>query len=108
LLTQAWTEGTRTGSGTPNGATWRNRTSNQPWATEGGTFGGTPVGSTSIPVGSTAGWVEIDVTAVVREWVDRPSSNHGLLLLSRTVDAPLFTSNNGANQDYRPQLVVSY
>jgi hypothetical protein len=107
-LTQAWTEGTRSGSGNPNGASWRNRTPGQLWTTEGGSHGATPVGATAIPVGFTAGWVEIEVTAVVREWVGRVSPNNGLLVLSPTADVPMFASKEGANQGNRPQLVVSY
>ncbi|MBI5446005.1 MAG: DNRLRE domain-containing protein [Deltaproteobacteria bacterium] len=106
-LTEAWTEGTKTGSDKADGATWNKRTSSLAWTTPGGSYAPSVVGTTSAPAGFAPGWLEIDVTAVVREWVDRLSVNNGFLLLCRTSDLPYFTSRNSVNAN-RPELVVTY
>jgi Ca2+-binding RTX toxin-like protein len=67
----------------------------------------TNVASTAAPG---AGWFEIDITALVNEWLSEPASNLGLRL------RPVLTDNNfnvffssdasGENTQYRPELVL--
>ncbi len=56
------------------------------------------------------GWVEIDVTDLVRQWVSDPSTNHGLALAGtdRTGVEYAFLSMEDVHADTHPQLVVEY
>ncbi len=96
-----------------NEATWLYAAERTPWAQPGG-LGvpddreGTPVDE--VLVTQRVGWVNIDVTQAVQEWVENPESAFGLLLRA---EAPypveiLFTSREWLSVQVRPRLEITY
>jgi uncharacterized repeat protein (TIGR01451 family) len=88
-------------------ATWNNRTSTNPWASAGGDYASSSAASFVPDVSSTL--QEVNITALVQDWVDTPASNFGVLLRSET---------SGGNTDIQfgslessdpvPRLIVEY
>jgi hypothetical protein len=101
---RAWTEA---------GATWNATGAGQAWAVPGcdgigSDRDGTAVGS--VPLPAPGNWVELNITSLVRSWVNAPGTNYGLLL----------KGEGGASVEYalagldhidaalRPMLLVNY
>ncbi len=77
-----------TGSWTESGVTWITRDGVTPWLASGGDYDATVRGTANL--GSTIGtWHEIDITGLVRDWIDDVYPNYGLLLAS-----PGYTAGN--------------
>jgi hypothetical protein len=110
-VTEAWD---------PAQVTYEQRTADVPWKTPGGDFAGRNGFQASFPYGAVVRkgpWVtgtrqDYDVTAMVREWVDRTHPNHGLLL-----HADQFTDGHngdwgiiGSNEklSHEPRLNIDY
>ena len=55
-------------------------------------------------------WVELDVTSIVRRWLENPDNNRGLLLdIYSTADVAIdFPSSENADVSLRPRLVLEY
>lgn len=93
------------------------------------TWGNQPGGAydptTTVPVGAIVGtisgidasgvWVELDITQVVKNWLDDPSSNFGLRLNqtsevrdgTSTAVFPAIAAQSNPDSSLRPQLVVT-
>jgi len=74
-VTESWVEGTS--NGTPgSGATWNSRDGVTAWSTAGGTTSVLLASATPTMAETTF----MLSTVVVQEWIDTPSSNHGMLI----------------------------
>ncbi|MEM7411296.1 MAG: LamG-like jellyroll fold domain-containing protein [Myxococcota bacterium] len=97
-LRESWTEA---------GATWQTRDGSTPWANEGGTFDATP--SASFVFDGT-GPKAVDVTPLVREWLEEGQPNYGMLLQSPddtgTGDNEFDSSDE--NNGVIPELLVGF
>ncbi len=107
IINQAWT----------SDASWNERTGNssessKAWVpTRGGTFRATPAATTTLPAAfPDRNWVEFDLTALAREWVDGMTPNLGVIIRSITpaTDNIEFTSINDGESWRHPQLIVTY
>ena len=105
-LSRDWEEGTGEGvffNNNEENATWVQATNNENWATAGGDFIPTSLGTFST---DSIGWTELILDAtIVQEWVDNPSTNFGILI---TAEGPIdervrFHSKEGAASK-RPRL----
>ena len=119
FVLESWVEGTMTGTGTANGATWRTRDGSTSWSSLGGHYyADWPVpgkeeasGVSPLPGSFTQGWVTFDITPAVQHWLDNgPTSSNGML-----IRMPTTTSSDILQFDSRqsvsgtaPQLVVVY
>ena len=111
-LTQAWTEGTTTGTYNVN-ASWDfyDGTGNS-WATAGGDYNALAA-SNAVALNANSTEFTFNLSAAVVEgWINTPSSNHGMILLN---DSPAAGTNwvGIASKEYptaakRPKLVIHY
>ena len=108
-----WIEGTRSGTGTADGATWNTYDSSSSWGTGGGDHDLAATALTTI--NGAPGWYSWDATALVTGWLTAPASNNGMLLAvpsggTGSGIAATFTSSDatGASAGHRPQLNVTY
>jgi hypothetical protein len=119
FVLESWVEGTMTGTGTANGATWRTRNGSTSWSSLGGHYYADwavpgkeeASGLSPLPAGFAQGWVTFDVTAAVQYWLDNgPTSNNGMLIRMPTTsssDILQFDSRESVSGT-APQLVVVY
>jgi hypothetical protein len=90
--------------------TYNNAKSGTSWATA-GMQSGTDYASTAIDSSSSitgAGWVELDLTELVQDWVDGTYTNRGVMLRLTTGGHPRTRMADYATQSYRPKLEVNY
>jgi len=98
---------------TPN-ATWKRAASDQLWALPGASAPGEDrsaehTGTRALAQGKNR-WYELDIRQAVQDWVKRPESNQGVLLVAGgevSKGVTLASSNHGTAQ-FRPTLVISY
>ena len=96
-------------------ATWTNARSTVRWQ-EPGASGANDAGGRSggAPIWTTDAWFSFDVTSLVRNWIESPSSNHGVILRASASVPDIrydFVASNttvASQQGYRPELIVSY
>ncbi|MDA8212789.1 MAG: DNRLRE domain-containing protein [Clostridia bacterium] len=104
-VTRAWTE---------SGANWNTSDGTTAWTTPGGDFNATPETTvTGIgPLLDLSFNITFDITTMVANWVQTPSSNLGMLLKSNsetTNTVKKFTSSDDVNNpNNRPMLAVTY
>ncbi len=111
-VTRSWLEGTGRdlfADGRDMGVTWTTARPGEPWTTPGGDFRPDALARIQVPANA-VGWQRWDVTEAVREWVDAPEANHGLLL--EPEGAPWthheFRSSEWQDPSQRPRLVVQF
>lgn len=101
-IDQDWTE---------SGANWSTANGSTAWSGgAGGTYSSPAISTTNVNL-KTYGWYEWDVTALVQEWVDNVSPNHGIELVYVSINAgrwSIFASKEHADSSIRPQLVIDY
>ena len=123
-VTRGWTEGTGDdlwpgGGYVPDGATWDTYDGSGAWSSQGGDYDATTdygdgpngiVDRVTLPDGTGNGWVSLDATGAMRDWVEDGVSNQGLLLrpLSGEYTYHYFRSRNYGTAAQRPRLVVTY
>ena len=116
-LMQSWTEGTLTGTGTADGATWITRDGVTSWSAPGGyaywsiVLGNAreeATGVSPLPADFRQGWVAFDLTGMTQAWVDRKYANYGLLLRSESSSDVLEFDSRESTSGTAPQLVVVY
>jgi len=103
--TRDWTEGNGT---TNSGATWNRYDGVNAWTTPGGDFDPTIAGSF---VAAGTGWKSMDITGLIRDWVDGVYPNHGMIL--RSPPAPgnnekRFYTSDDNRPALRPYLTICY
>ncbi|GEM_PF-3977829 len=108
-VTNDWTEGTGTCTGTTGVANWAQRKAGINWNTAGGDFDATSEATISVAGNGSYNW---DIPAMVQSWVASPSTNYGLLL-KFTNEASVnnemqFGASEHATAANRPQLEVNY
>jgi hypothetical protein len=93
-------------------ATWNQAQAGAPWDTAGAAGAGdidpAPVGQ--MVFSADRAWVNLDVTALAREWISQPAGNFGLLLEASAQGATQYNlaSSQYGWLDYRPKLQVAY
>ena len=106
-VSRDWVEGTKTGSGTADGATWDDWDVSNAWTTAGGDYDPAAVTSSSITA-ATGDWESWDITTLAQGWLDGTFPNNGLLLKgSGTIDVR-FASKENADPTLHPKLTITY
>ena len=107
-ITQSWVEGTKTGNGNADGATWNDYDGTNPWVTAGGDYDSTVIASATIPRGNNT-WHQWDITTLVSDWLNNGSPNDGLLLEQVGLrDGVQFASSENGNVSLNPKLTLTY
>ena len=102
-----WVEGTQSGSGTADGATWNTWDGSSNWTQAGGDFDVQPV--TSGPISPAVNdWESWNIGALVQGWVDGSIPNYGLLLKGTGDTEVSFASKEDADPSLRPKLSITY
>jgi len=104
-VTQSWLEGTKTGSGNADGATWKTSDGITSW-TNGAPLAATGEPTVTLSSSFTSGWVTFDVTGLVQAWVDGFYPVNGLALLSNASSGISFNSKD--NSSSKPLLTIVY
>jgi hypothetical protein len=102
-----WIEGTGSGGGTADGATWNTHDGSTPWTTQGGDYDPAMVASSPITA-ATGDWESWDISTLVRDWVDGSAANHGLLLKGEGTVNVSFASKEDADAALHPKLSITY
>ncbi len=105
-ITRTWVEGTKTGSGTADGATWNRYDATNNWTTSGGDYSTPAAGSVTLPASFASGWFEITITALAQAWIDGVTANNGIIV--RTLVNDLFNINLREAASNKPELVITY
>jgi hypothetical protein len=119
FVVEPWVEGTMTGTGTANGATWRTRDGGASWSSQGGAYYADwavpgkeeASGVSPLPGSFTQGWVSFDITAAAQYWRDNgPGTNFGMLIRMPTTTSTdiLQFDSRESTSGTAPQLVVVY
>ena len=101
-----------------NGASWIKRNSSLNWDRYGGDYESTALSSFSYD-GSYNGWFDFSVTSAIKDFIDNPSINYGLIVLvpggvdsvydNQTKDQEsYFHSSEASDGSLRPKLTVTY
>ncbi len=101
-----------------NGASWIKSTSSVNWDIYGGDYESTALSSFSYS-GSYNGWFDFSVTSAIKDFIDNPSINYGLIVLvpggvdsvndNQTKDQETyFHSSEASDESLRPKLTVTY
>ncbi len=106
-IKQNWTEGTKAGSGTADGATWKTADGSQNWdGGSGGNFDATVLASTEITADNVSRtW---DITSLVQGWHNGLYANEGLLLKGMGGVNVSFASKEDSTATDRPKLTITY
>ena len=75
------------------------------WNNFGSSYDPTAIGSF---MADSEGWRDVDVTALVQDWVDDPSSNFGILLRQEGTTLSAFWSSEYGTVELRPYLEIRY
>ena len=94
-------------------ATWNQAGAAQPWGRPGAddtSLDRDALPTSRVTLSQVNVWISLDATELVRRWVAEPAQNHGLLIKGGGESSTeyRFTSSNYANENLRPQLVVTY
>lgn len=106
-LTQSWVEGTKTGSGTADGATWKTYDGTNAWTTNGGDYNAVPIATSSISNSSNVN-VSWEIAPLVEGWLTGKVVNNGVLLKTVDTISPIFASKEDATVANRPKLLITY
>ena len=104
-----WVEGTKSGGGIADGATWNTWDGVNAWTTPGGDFD--PTVMASVPITTTAQeWLTWDITALASGWVNGRYANQGVLLKGTGDQWTEFTPKEASPSylDKRPRLILTY
>jgi hypothetical protein len=109
-VSRSWLAGTKTGGGTPDGATWLTYDGNSAntWSAPGAGHGPMPLATT--PYSGVIGWVDFDLTNAVAAWLDGIHTNHGVWLVATggsIGNTAYVSSNDNSNAALRPKLTLS-
>ena len=108
-VTRSWLEGTGTGTGGADGATWLSHDGSTSWSQPGGDFDSTQYAATTTTISKNGQWVAWDIRDLVDEWVSGQLPNDGLLLAGDgVVDSVEFHSSEGLNPASAPKLTITY
>lgn len=106
-VTRSWTEGTKNGSGTADGATWKTYDGSNAWTNNGGDYEATPVASSPV-TGDSDVQVSWEIAPLVQAWLADNNSNYGVLLKTNDLLSHTFGSKEDVTPSKRPKLVITY
>jgi len=106
-LTRDWTEGTKSGSGTADGVTWKTYDGSNSWTTSGGDFAHTLVDSNSVD-GNVNGFQSWELAPLVQDWLAGKYPNYGVLLKATGLMSAAFAGKEDATPANRPKLGITY
>ena len=105
-VTRSWVEGTKSGGGTADGATWFTHDGTNTWTSAGGDINAPVVAETAINGGET--WVSWEIAPLVERWL-AGEPNHGLLIKpDSALDQARFASRENSNFAVQPRLTITY
>jgi hypothetical protein len=106
-MTRNWVEGTKSGTGTADGATWDTWDGTTAWAMAGGDYDSAAVTS-SLITAATGDWESWDIKALAQGWLDGTFANNGLLLKGSGTVNVRFASKENADPALHPKLAITY
>ena len=106
-VSRDWLEGTHSGSGSADGATWDTWDGTNAWTTAGGDYDPAPVANSPI-TDATGDWESWDISTLVQGWLDGSFANNGLLLKGSGTVAVSFASKEDADPTLHPRLSITY
>ena len=106
-VNRSWTEGTKNGSGTADGATWKTYDGSNAWTNNGGEYQATPVASSPV-TGDSDVQVSWEVAPLVQAWLTDSNSNYGVLLKTNDYISHTFGSKEDTTASKRPKLIIIY
>ncbi len=106
-ITRNWVEGTKSGSGTADGATWKTYDGSNAWTANGGDYDPIPLATTTV-TGSNNVTTRWDIAPLVEDWLATPTSNYGVLLRTEDSLSPTFAAKENTTAANRPKLVITY
>ncbi|MCP4165774.1 MAG: DNRLRE domain-containing protein [Chloroflexi bacterium] len=94
-------------------ATWLRASASESWQMAGanGESDRAQLESAQVTLENVHQWHSLDVTGLVREWIEQPDQNYGLVIKGgpgAATEADLMSSNWQETPQYRPELVISY
>ena len=106
-VTRSWVEGTRSGAGGADGATWSTWDGENDWLNAGGEYEQTPVANSEISL-ATNDWERWEIGGLVQGWIDGTYPNHGLIVKgSGNLDVS-FSSGEDVDAELHPRLTIRY
>ena len=107
-VSRSWVEGTQSGTGTADGATWTTSDGATAWSSVGGDRESVSVAA--IAADTNAGWKTWDITALAAAWLSGGFSNYGMIVApSAGVGNLTFVSSDDAsNPTFWPKLTLTY
>ena len=106
-VTRDWIEGSKSGSGTADGATWDTWDGVSNWTQAGGDSDVQPIASGPISA-AVNDWESWEIGALVQGWVDGTVPNYGVLLKGTGDTEVSFASKEDADPSLRPKLSITY
>ncbi len=106
-VTRDWVEGTMSGGGTADGATWDTWDGSANWTTAGGDYSVSIEASSAINA-ATGDWESWDIKTLVQGWIDGDYPNNGLLLKGSGMVNVTFASKENADPTLHPKLSITY
>ncbi|MDH3589124.1 MAG: DNRLRE domain-containing protein, partial [Gammaproteobacteria bacterium] len=105
-VTRSWVEGTKSGTGTSDGADWDTYDGTSSWTTAGGDFDATAVADAKVT--STDTWINWEIGPLVEDWL-AGEANNGLMIKSDGVlQEAEFYSREEVDATLRPKLTIIY
>jgi len=105
-VTRSWVEGTKSGGGSADGATWFTHDGTNPWTSAGGDINASMVAATAINGGET--WVSWEIAPLVERWL-AGEPNYGLLIKpDSTLKEAEFASKEDPTVGVQPKLTITY
>ncbi len=115
-VTQSWEEGSKNGSGTADGATWK--TSDAAGAVTwkdkdgttpilGGSYDSPPISTSTLTSGSDI-IAHFEIAPLVQDWLVNSTNNYGLLLKAGDNISHTFASRGDATASKHPKLIITY
>ncbi len=105
-VTRSWVEGTKSGGGIADGATWLTHDGSNAWTSAGGDINALVVAETAINGGET--WVSWEIAPLVQRWL-AGEPNHGLQIRpDNGLDQANFASKENASVGVQPKLTITY
>jgi len=105
-VTHSWVEGTKSGGGTADGATWFRHDGVNAWTSAGGDYNAAAVAETTINGSET--WVGWDIAPLVERWL-AGEPNYGLLIKPNNgLREAEFDSQEETTAGVQPKLTITY
>ncbi|MDD5112494.1 MAG: DNRLRE domain-containing protein [Methylobacter sp.] len=106
-IKQDWIEGSKTGSGTADGATWKTFNGTNTWVNPGGDYDPTLMARSQVDAG-VSGVHSWEIAPLVQSWLTGKYPNYGMLLNASDSISVTFASKQDTTLANRPRLVITY